>query len=209
VLSEIGNPYPAGDTHDVYVARRQGNGTKNGAIVVINDHESTTKGLWVNSTPAGYQNWAGLTLVNAFNPAQTTVVQADGRVYVSAPPRGYAIWVRQNEYVAYTAPSASAGARMSELDEASIRSEEVTRNTDLELFPNPADDVVSITPNVRPGASYSVSVYNSSGTLIYKKEVKNTTGGLNLSTSDWKNGIYVVKIKSGKQVTSRRISVDH
>jgi alpha-amylase len=101
VLSEIGNPHPAADTHDVYVARRQGNGTRNGAIVVINNHNTDAKGLWVDSSPAGFENWANLTLVNAFNATETTVVQADGRVSVSAPARGYAIWVKESEYVAY------------------------------------------------------------------------------------------------------------
>ncbi len=96
VLSETGNPYPSGDTYNVYVARRFGNATKPGAILVINNHETQTKGLWVDNAPAdsGYRNWAGKVLVNAASGANEEArVQVDGRVYVSAPPRGYAVYI--------------------------------------------------------------------------------------------------------------------
>ncbi len=102
VLSDVGHPWPAGDAADVYVARRQGNGTKTGAILVINNHDSQTKGLWVDHAPGpGYSSWANRILVNALDGAGATQVFADGRVNVSAPPRGYAVYVPRDEYVAY------------------------------------------------------------------------------------------------------------
>ena len=100
VLSEVGNPYPSGDTYNVYVARRQGNGTRDGAIVVINNNDTQTKGLWVDSSPAGFSNWANTLLCNAYDYNETTQVQADGRVYVSAPPRSYKVWVKRSDYLA-------------------------------------------------------------------------------------------------------------
>ena len=100
MLSEVGHPWPEGDARNVYVARRQGNGTKSGAILVINNHGSQTKGLWVDHAPGpDFVSWGNKVLVNAIDPSKTTQVFADGRVHVSAPPRGYAIYVRQDEYV--------------------------------------------------------------------------------------------------------------
>lgn len=108
VLSQVGNPYPSGDAADVYVARRQGNGTKSGGILVLNDHESSTKDLWVDHRPStAYADWTGQTLVNVLNPTEQTVVQSDGRVNVWAPSRGYAVWVPQSEYVSYSKADAS------------------------------------------------------------------------------------------------------
>jgi alpha-amylase len=102
VLSEVGHPWPEGGAHNVYVARRQGNGAKSGAVLVINNHGSEAKGLWVDHAPGpGFVSWGNKTLVNAFDPSSTTKVFADGRVHVSAPPRGYAIYVPQDEFVAY------------------------------------------------------------------------------------------------------------
>jgi len=101
VLSEVGNPWPPEEAADVYVARRQGNSTKTGAILVINNHDSQTKGLWVDHAPGpGYPSWANKTLINARDGTGATQVFPDGRVHVTAPPRGYRVYVPQDEYVA-------------------------------------------------------------------------------------------------------------
>ena len=97
VLSEIGNPYPSGDVQDVYIARRQGNGTKDGAIIVLNNNDTNTKSLWVTVNATGFSDWSGLTLVNVLNTTETVTVQADGRVELGAPARSYSIWVKQSD----------------------------------------------------------------------------------------------------------------
>ncbi len=102
VLSETGNPFPPTDTYNVYAARREGNGIRGGAIIVINNHDSLTKGLWVDSSPEGFQNWSDSTLVDAFDINKTAKVQADGRVFVSAPSRSYSVWVKQGDYLPYS-----------------------------------------------------------------------------------------------------------
>lgn len=98
VLSETGNPYPQADVASVYVARRQGNGLKKGAIVIINNNDAP-KGLWVDSTPDGWSDWSSQILVNAFDQSQTALVEADGRVWVEAPARGYAVYVLKTDFV--------------------------------------------------------------------------------------------------------------
>lgn len=99
VLSQSGNPYPGANTSNLYIARRQGNGTKDGAIIVINNHDSQTKSMWVDVNPSGYSNWSGATLVNVLNPTQKVTVQADGRAEFSAPARDYSIWVKSSDLV--------------------------------------------------------------------------------------------------------------
>ncbi|MGE5796708.1 MAG: alpha-amylase family glycosyl hydrolase [Ignavibacteria bacterium] len=101
VLSETGNPYPLENTHNVYTARRHGNGMRDGAIIVINNHDSETEGLWVDSSPGGFSNWSDSTLVNVFDNTETVKVQNDGRVFVNAPPRGYKIWLKQSDFLPY------------------------------------------------------------------------------------------------------------
>lgn len=96
VLTETGNPYPASATWNVYVARRFGDANRPGAILVLNNHETETKGVWVDNAPpgSGYASWAGRKLVNITSGNnEETQVYADGRVYVWAPPRGYAVFV--------------------------------------------------------------------------------------------------------------------
>ncbi|MCR5470106.1 alpha-amylase [Xylanibacter ruminicola] len=97
VLSETGNPYPSSNCQNLYIARRQGNGTKDGAIIVLNNHDSSTKAMWVTVNASGFSNWAGKRLVNVLNTSQKVTVEADGRVELSAPSRGYSIWVKESD----------------------------------------------------------------------------------------------------------------
>ena len=86
VLTQYGSP-TNGNIANMYVARRTGNGTKNGALIVINNAHSS-QSITVNTVPTsgpqagGWPSWAGKTLVNAFNPSQTAVVNSDGTVTV-------------------------------------------------------------------------------------------------------------------------------
>lgn len=99
VLSETGNPYPAGNVSNLYIARRQGNGIKDGAIIVLNNSDTSTKSMWVTANAPGFSNWSGQTLVNVLNTAERVTVQADGRVELSASARSYSIWVKLSDLV--------------------------------------------------------------------------------------------------------------
>jgi len=97
VLSEIGNPYPSENVKNLYIARRQGNGTKDGAIIVLNNNDSQRKAMWITVNAAGFSNWANQTLVNVLNTSETVKVEADGRVELGAPARSYSIWVKKSD----------------------------------------------------------------------------------------------------------------
>ncbi|MCD8182661.1 MAG: DUF1939 domain-containing protein [Bacteroides sp.] len=99
VLSETGNPYPAENVKNLYIARRQGNGVKDGAIIVLNNHDTDIKSMWVTVNAAGFTDWSNQTLVNTLNTAERVTVQADGRVELSAPARSYSIWVKSSDLV--------------------------------------------------------------------------------------------------------------
>ncbi|KZN67829.1 alpha-amylase family glycosyl hydrolase [Pseudoalteromonas luteoviolacea] len=100
VLSQSGNPY--GAVQHVYVARRGGKGTKQGAIVVLNNHDTQQQGLWVTTHSTGFTNLAGQTLVNAFDPSEKVTIYEDGRGYFSAPSRGYSVYVTEGDYTPYS-----------------------------------------------------------------------------------------------------------
>jgi alpha-amylase len=97
VLTETGHPNPANITRNVYVARRQGNGIKNGAIIMLNNHDSDTLSIKIPVNCDGFEDWSGRTLVNLLNIKEVVMVSSDGRATLSASNRGYSIWVLQNE----------------------------------------------------------------------------------------------------------------
>lgn len=191
VLTEQGNPVTepnpnnttsfAGDTWNVYVARRQGNGTKSGAILVMNNNDNLTRGIWIDNdgspngtaTP-GYADWKNQVLVNVLNPSQTVTVAADGRVHLYAPPRGYSVWVLQSEYVALrrapsTIPEPSGPTK---------------------VYPNPSPGQTIIEFSVPEKSKVKLLVYDENGRTLavlandvfskgrYKKVFTSNTGGM-------------------------------
>ncbi len=153
VLSETGNPYPAGDAYNVYVARRQGNGSKDGAIVVLNNSNST-KGLWIDATPSGYTNWSNTTLKNALT-GSTSSVYADGRVWVEAPARGYAVYVQAGDYVAYGTKSALIASKKEQ--------NKAVAKVSFEAYPNPFTESTKISFNTLTKANIKVVIYDKIG----------------------------------------------
>ena len=97
VLTETGRPEPADITRHVYVARRLGNGTKDGAIIMLNNHDTNTLSITITVDADGFNDWSGQTLVNLLNPKQTATVSSAGRATLSAPNRGYSIWVLKRD----------------------------------------------------------------------------------------------------------------
>lgn len=197
VLSEVGNPSPSGDTYNVYVARRQGNGTKSGAIIVLNN-ASTTKGLWVDVTPSGYQNWAGLTLVNALNGTETVQVYADGRAYFSAPARGYSIWVKQSEYTALQASPKQP------LTNEVVDNQQVAT---MGISPNPVNDASQIEINSPKESIASVALYDLSGRLVRSIASEKSIVGqaiFPLDCAGLANGTYFcIALVGGKKLQSK------
>lgn len=211
VLSQNGNPYPAGDAYHVYIARRQGNGAKSGAIIAINNHNSTTKGLWVNSSPSGYSNLANTTLVNALNPSQTAVVQSDGRVYISAPARGYSIWVKQNEYVAYSASSSSSLMMNSEENleaKLSTHDESELGYTVKQNQPNPFQSSTRIGFEIPEKGRVNLTVYDSKGTLkeiLMDSEIAPGTHEVVWDGAGFPSGTYYYTVSFDNKVIAKRM----
>lgn len=154
VLSENGNPYPSNDAYNVYVARRQGNGTKDGAIVVLNNSYST-KGLWVDASPAGFSNWTNTTLKNAVTGTSTSVY-SDGRVWVEAPARSYAVYVQSSDFVNYTKSSTKA------LGDVQIIDEEMN----FTAYPNPFTNSTKVSFNTLAESNVKVEIVDQTGRKV-------------------------------------------
>lgn len=110
-LSAVGDPFPADDAADVWVGRRAGAPGTTGAVLVLNDHETEEKGLWVSTAPPGAgASWAGRELVEVSGHlGGSTSVYADGRAYFAAPPRSFTVWVPADEWDASVVPTFPGG----------------------------------------------------------------------------------------------------
>lgn len=203
VLSEVGNPDPSGDTYHVYVARRGGNGTKSGAIIVLNNHNSSPKSLWVDSSPNGWTNWANSTLVNAFDNTETTTVWGDGRVYVSAPARGYKIWVKQNEYTAFSKGKVGDDSHWGDAGKMSPTSFKVSPN-----FPNPFNPATTIHYEIPEASHVSVKIFNTAGQLVTTLVDEFTEAGIyqkSWHAENMPSGVYYYSVSWNKEIITNKM----
>ena len=102
-LIDIRRKYAGGTTtyistmnsNDLYVAKRNGTATKPGCIIVLNDNMTTTLyDTGVNT------DWASTNLVDALQTNHIVSTDVGGVVQspgLSAPPRGYRVYVRQGD----------------------------------------------------------------------------------------------------------------
>ncbi|RCW36597.1 alpha-amylase [Marinilabilia salmonicolor] len=202
VLSESGNPYPSSDTHDVYVARREGNNSKGGAIVVLNNSHSD-KGLWVDATPQDWSSWTNKTLVNAFDEEQTTEVFGDGRVWVEAPARGYAIYVLQEDYENYNdlKTITSDNSLINQTSDSDNKSE-------LSVFPNPVKAGQSIQVTGTFEGAVQIQLFDKHGRMVFnQKEVQPAGNDLCITCPGINRGDYILSVKDSEKSESRFISV--
>lgn len=202
VLSESGNPDPSADTHDVYVARRQGNGIKEGAIIVLNNSNST-KGLWVDATPQGWSDWSEKTLVNAFDGNVTTQVYTDGRIWVEAPARGYAVYVLQEDFENYsdiTTAIHDFTDKNKERDSKTI--------SGLTIFPNPVKAGQKIRINGSFDGEVRINLYDKQGRLVFnQREVPDSKNNLYITPSAINRGDYIINIMDAENSESKFIYV--
>lgn len=82
---------------------------------------------------------------------------------------------------------------------------ELNQTPSFSMFPNPANDLVSIQLNNSKNGT--VKIVDLVGNVIYSESISSSK---TLNTSEFKNGIYFVTIESeGSKMTSRKLVVKH
>ena len=197
VLSQNGNPYPSGDTDDVYVARRSGNSDKPGGIMVLNNHESETKGLWVDNktSGSGYDDWSNTDLINATSGnEEITEVYGDGRVWVEAPPRGYAVYVPEQDYEPY------AGSESFDQDEMVEYQTQPDVPEEFEVsgnYPNPFNPTTELQFAIPENGHVTVRIYDATGRLVSTLQEGELNAGTHQLTWDAggnSSGMYIYEV---------------
>jgi len=100
ILTESGDPYPIENTKHIFAARRKGDTEKPGGILVLNNHPDDALGITLNVDVAGWDSLAGEYVMNITGSGNEIYrVADDGRVKLTAPPRGYAIFVLEDAVI--------------------------------------------------------------------------------------------------------------
>jgi alpha-tubulin suppressor-like RCC1 family protein len=81
-----------------------------------------------------------------------------------------------------------------------LANESFTMNKhNISLYPNPTQDSVTLTYDLVEDNA-SVVLYDISGRIMYQNMLSSTTGELQVNTSEYQSGIYILVVKQGNKV---------
>jgi V8-like Glu-specific endopeptidase len=70
------------------------------------------------------------------------------------------------------------------------------RESDIVVYPNPVADVLNVESDLLLNESVNLSVYSVSGTCLYSNKLSNSASSLlQINTSTWHPGVYLVKVQ--------------
>lgn len=80
---------------------------------------------------------------------------------------------------------------------------------DWKLFPNPAQDFVNLELTSNTSQDLSLTVVNALGQTLLLKQFNLLIGQQyhRLNTSNWSNGLYIIHIQKGTEITSKRLLI--
>ncbi len=82
--------------------------------------------------------------------------------------------------------------------------------TDFEVYPNPASSQLFIEFTPERYRTVKVGIFNQLGQSVYQNEISSAsdvTQKLNINTSNWPAGIYMIRVDNGSGISSRKVSV--
>jgi hypothetical protein len=82
-------------------------------------------------------------------------------------------------------------------------------NLPVRVYPNPAKDKISIDLSRIPGSvPVTVSMFSSTGSVVYSRACQSgITYPVDLKTLELPDGIYIVKVDSGKEIYNRKVVI--
>ena len=123
--------------------------------------------------------------LTSFTSLATTPPSLGSNVFYGTWQKNCALFVPENSKTAYAAASQWNGFK----NVNTYLSTTETKNNLLKVYPNPAKDHVVIS-NISKGEN--ISVYDLSGKMLF--QTKSSGNSLNINTSTYKNGLYLVKV---------------
>jgi hypothetical protein len=78
------------------------------------------------------------------------------------------------------------------------------------ISPNPSHDQTTLTYQFTKATDATITVETASGQVVLSQNLKGVTvGSLDISTSEWANGTYILSLQSGKDIKTKKFVVQH
>ena len=80
----------------------------------------------------------------------------------------------------------------------------------LKLYPNPANDYLTVEYDVLYVKEAKFQIYNSIGAIVYTKTLNEKKDNLRIQVSEYKSGLYFCSLQiDGKLLNTRKILINH
>jgi len=127
------------------------------------------------------------------DPAHQTTQRAVGLCYSTV---GYTVTVTDVNNCTKTYPN----IRIYNCSKSAI---EEPSDINISVFPNPANDYLHVFINSEQNLYQNIEVYNSAGQLIFEKPLMNEETEINIHTSKWLEGVYLLRIVGDGDIYSK------
>jgi photosystem II stability/assembly factor-like uncharacterized protein len=94
----------------------------------------------------------------------------------------------------------------------SMSSDPKIKSFNIAVFPNPADDIINFSvPVENANSTFTASVSNSAGKVIFQNEFQSGNGNLpyQIMTNSFSNGLYILNVISGNKTFSSKFIIKH
>ncbi len=80
-------------------------------------------------------------------------------------------------------------------------STKTTEKTKIKIAPNPASQKIILELNQHLNTKNAIlKIFNTTGKIVFKKEIKNQENKIEINTSTWPSGLYLATLEAGGQV---------
>jgi len=85
---------------------------------------------------------------------------------------------------------------------------EISTQTDVQFYPNPANDMLNIIAPDNFTLNSKIELYDITGRMVYSSAIKTESNATSISLKEVKQGLYLCVIKNGEEIiSSSKISV--
>ena len=127
------------------------------------------------------------------DPAHQTTQRAVGLCYSTL---GYTVTVTDNYNCTKTYPS----IRIYNCSKSPI---EEPVDINVSVFPNPANNFLHVFINSEENPYHSIELYNAAGQLVFEKPLTNEENEININTTKWLEGVYMIRMMGNENVYSK------
>jgi hypothetical protein len=87
--------------------------------------------------------------------------------------------------------------------------EEIEPTFELELYPNPAQDVLNLSMQATQSANYTITITNIEGQVTYTEDVNGSSKfGHNIDLTGFSDGVYFLKVNDGASLLTKQFVIN-